>query len=285
MKNDISLLNKTKYVVNDKITVHIPYIKEIRGESFFENGTDTDEADYYSLINLFAVTSTDLMLELDEKGIDFTTVSDYTTFLMMLGSTPKELLRAKSHLLFENINLADFEISIDQENVQPVLYDSEHDICIDELTYMQLSIIFCTINMMHKNVRKMGNETMRKYALEREERHRKNRRKSKGYVSRLDKNIIALVNDCNFKYDFKTVNDLTIYDFNVSLQQLTKKYQVKNMNMGMYMGTVSLKGMSDEAKAKMLNWLDYEPYIQSSRQHKDDIKTKTNYLAEKESTQ
>lgn len=285
MKNDISLLDRTKYVVNDKITVHIPTIREIRGKSFFENGTSTDEIDYNSLINLFSVTSTDLMVELDKKGIDFTTVSDFTTFLMMFGNTPKELLRNKSPLLFDNINLADFAISIDPQTNQPVLYDVKHDICIDELIYMQLSTIFCVMNSMRKNTRKMGNDTMRKYAIEREKQHRKNKRRSNVYSSKLDKLIIALVNDCNFKYDFTTVNDLTIYNFYVSMQQISKHYQVQNTNMGIYMGTVSLKGMSDEARAKMLNWLDYEPYVQSQRQQQNDIETKTTYKAEKESRQ
>lgn len=283
---DISLLNKRKFVINDKITIHIPTIREIRGDSYLD-GINTDEADYYSLINLFSVTSTDIMLELHKQGIDFTQVSDYTTFLMMFSNIPDTVMQSKSHLLFENINFADFTISINPENQEPVLYDATHDIVIDEMLYMRMSTVFCTINRLKKNKRKMGNETMKQYAIEREEQHRKHRKKKpSGYESRLDKYIIALVNDCNFKYNFDTVNDLTIYDFNVSMQQIIKKYQVKNTNMGMYMGTISLKGMSDEAKQRMLDWLDYESYTPSKKALPDNnMQVKTNYSAKKKSEQ
>ena len=102
--SDVSLLDKHKFVVNNQITVHIPTIKEIRGDSPILFGTDKDEADFYSLVNLFSATSSDIMVELDEMGIDFTTWSDFTTFLMLFGGTSKDVMREKSHLLFENIN-------------------------------------------------------------------------------------------------------------------------------------------------------------------------------------
>lgn len=102
----------------------------------------------------------------------------------------------------------------------------------------------------------MGNETMKKYALEREEAHRKNRQaKRRPYSSRYDKQIIALVNNANFKYDFETVNDLTVYDFAVSVRQIAKKDQADHLYTGMYMGTVKLNANERSTK---LNWLDYE---------------------------
>ena len=62
--SDVSLLNKTKFVVNDQITVHIPTLREIEGESPDLLGTDKDEADVYSIVNLFSATSSDIMVEL-----------------------------------------------------------------------------------------------------------------------------------------------------------------------------------------------------------------------------
>ena len=148
--SDVSLLNKRKFVVNNQITVHIPTIKEIRGDSPILLGTDQDEMDFYSLINLFSATSSDIMIELDKIGIDFTTWSDFQTFLMLFSSTSKDVMREKSCLLFENINLADFEISINKVNELPILYDAVHDIIIDEFIYMQLSTIFCTMHSIQK---------------------------------------------------------------------------------------------------------------------------------------
>lgn len=62
-----------------------------------------------------------------------------------------------------------------------------------------------------------------------------------------------MVNNCNFKYNYDTVNDLTVYDFMVSVKQIVKKYQVDNLNTGLYMGTIDRKKIGDK-----LNWLDYE---------------------------
>lgn len=256
MKGDVSLLNKRSFVVNDKITVHIPTIREIRGNTAQIVSTESDEAKYFNLVNMFSATPCDIMLELHKQGIDFTKWTDYKTFLMMFQGVDRETLREKSFLLFENINLADFELSVNMENQLPILYDQQHDIVIDEMIYLRLSSIICGINSIQKNHRKMGNETMKNYAIEREEAHRRNRRnKNQPYSSRYDKQIIALVNNANFKYDFETVNDLTVYDFAVSVKQITKKYQVDNLYTGMYMGTVKL---SASERSDKLNWLDYE---------------------------
>ena len=84
--SDVSLLDKHKFVVNNQITVHIPTIKEIRGDSPILFGTDKDEADFYSLVNLFSATSSDIMVELDEMGIDFTTWSDFTQKIFELSN-------------------------------------------------------------------------------------------------------------------------------------------------------------------------------------------------------
>ena len=253
---DISLLNKHSFIVNDKITVHIPTLREIRGNTAQIVTADSDEAKYFSLVNMFSATPCDIMLELDRQGIDFTKWTDYKTFLMMFQGISQETLKEKSFLLFDNINLADFQVSINMENRLPILYDQQHDIIIDEMLYMQISAIICGINFIEKNHRKMGNETMKKYALEREEAHRKNRQaKRRPYSSRYDKQIIALVNNANFKYDFETVNDLTVYDFAVSVRQIAKKDQADHLYTGMYMGTVKLNANERSTK---LNWLDYE---------------------------
>lgn len=256
MQDSISLLNKRSFVVNDKITVHIPTLREIRGGTAQLVTADSDEAKYFALVNVFSATPCDIMLELNKLGIDFTKWTDYKTFLMMFQGMDREMLREKSFLLFENINLADFEVSVNTTNQLPVLYDRQHDIVIDEMLYMQISAIICGMNFIEKNHRKMGNETMKNYALEREEAHRRNRKaRNHPYSSRYDKQIIALVNSAGFKYNFETVNDLTIYDFSVSVRQITKRDQVDHLYTGLYMGTVKLNANERSSK---LNWLDYE---------------------------
>lgn len=250
-----TLVNKRKLYVNDKITVHIPTLKEIQGDSVVSNGNDEDENKYWELVNLFVATSTDMMVQLDDAGKDFTTVTDYSIFLSLFNSTDKSLLREKSWLLFDNINLADFEVSINRGNNQIVLYDPTHEVVIDELLYMRLSTIFCTINNIKKNHRKMGNETARKYVIERERLKQKRRRSRHNdqIGSRFDKQIIALVNNQNFKYNYETVKELTVYNFLMSFKQIAHKYNVDNLNIGVFTGNIKFGDVKNK-----LDWTEFD---------------------------
>lgn len=253
-----SLLNKTKFAVNSKISVHIPTIREIRGKSFYENGTDDDEKAYYSLINLFVATPSSMMVELDKAGIDFTKISEYDLFfllfkVMIAENRNTEILNKVMPLLFDNISLINFKPEINTQNGQNILYDNITDTVIDELIYMQLSTIFCTMHFMKKLRRKPANETAKRYIIERTEKKEKALLKSSD-SSVLENTIIAMVNNRDFKYNFETVQDLTIYDFNVSAKQIIKKCQVDNLTMGAYFGTVDIEKIDDEK----LNWLSWK---------------------------
>ena len=158
-------------------------------------------------------------------------------------------------LLFENINLSTFEIKENEKKTALILADTQSNCVIDELVYLRLSTIFCTVNNLTKNHRKMGNQMMKEYAIERAKAHRKNAKRLKQEaISHFDKQIIAMVNNHDFKYDFETINNLTIYDFNVSLKQLTKNKSVDNLYRGIYAGTIKYTAEYNDK----LNWLDYE---------------------------
>ena len=237
-------------MTND-ITVHIPTLREIRGD----DDEYSKQTDYWGVVNMFAATACDIMIELDEQGIDFTKWSDFNTFLMMFNGINKEVLHNISPLLFENVDLSTYEIQENEKKTALFLKDTQSEATIDELIYLRLSTIFCTINNLKKNHRKMGNETMKKYALERARAHRQNAKRLKQEsVSYFDKQIIAMVNNRDFKYNFETINNLTIYDFNVSLKQLTKNKSVDNLYRGIYAGTIKYTAEYNDK----LNWLDYE---------------------------
>lgn len=210
---------------------------------------------YLMLLNMFLATSCDIMVELDEQGIDFTKWSDYNTFLTLFQSANNETLRKFSYLLIKDHNLADFMIIPAPDGKNLLLVNPDGTV-INEMVYMQMSSVFSAISGIKKNRRKMGNETMKQYAIERTKAHRKNqaRRIKSSIEMTFDKEIIALVNNANFKYDFTTVNNLTIYDFNVSQKQIIKKYHVDNTYRGIYAGTIKIESKDNNK----LNWLDYE---------------------------
>ena len=95
-----------------------------------------------------------------------------------------------------------------------------------------------------------GNEEAKKYLLERA-RVKRNRNKNRKEVSNLESLIIALVNTEQFKYDYDGVQNLTIYQFNESVQQIIWKIDYEHRMHGVYAGTINAKEMNQDE----FNWL------------------------------
>ena len=58
--------------------------------------------------------------------------------------------------------------------------------------------------------------------------------------SEFDRMILLLVNDTNFKYDFESVKNLTIYDFLSSFKQIQKSTYIDKIMIGGYSGGIDL---------------------------------------------
>lgn len=247
-----SFLNKTQIVLDDKISVKIPTLREIKG-SDMDTGLNVDEDNYYSILNLFLTTPVNCIASLEQLGIDFTEISDYKLFLILYNVSDKEVIRKVSPLMFKNFNFADFEICQKQDCNEITLYNQKDDVEINEYKYKWLSNVFCTMHLYTKD-RKInpGNNITKKYIIERA--ITKSKWKKNKSSSNIDNLILAMVNNCNFKYNFETVYDLTVYDFNASVRQILKKYQVDNLYHGIYSGCVD----SSKLKKDSLDWLSFE---------------------------
>ena len=58
------------YEINDKISVHVPTVNEI---------FDFGDQKYYSIVQTLIATPFDLMVELDDIGIDYESITNYWT--------------------------------------------------------------------------------------------------------------------------------------------------------------------------------------------------------------
>lgn len=251
---DFSLLNKKEYKLDDKISVIIPTLKEIRGKGLID-GSDDDENDYYNILNLFFITPSSCIPMLEKLKIDFTTISDFELFLLMYNAIDKNIIKRKSKLLFKGFNFADFKISKNNETGKVVLYNSIDDVEINETKYKWLSTIFCTIHLYTKpRPINPANQTAKDWIIERAMVKEKFNRKKKQIGSRFDNLILALVNNSNFKYNFETVYDLTVYNFYASAKQIIKKYQVDNLYHGIYSGCIDSSKINNDS----LNWLSFD---------------------------
>ena len=107
------------------------------------------------------------------------------------------------------------------------------------------------INLFEKVKSKPGNESARKYLLEKERKKQK-RNAKKPRFPYLEKMVIALVNTSEFPYNYETCMDLSIYKFNQSLQQIQRKIAFDNTMVGVYAGTVDTSKMTDK---DALSWI------------------------------
>lgn len=234
-----SLLNKKTIDIVSGLTIRIPTVGEV-----------LDHEDIYSnIVSLTTAVPYQYMVLLDDMGIDFTTITDYDLFLMLFPVYQKENLS----ILFGDLDLSDFYRTKNPQNDTWILYSPQNDLIIDELVYHLLSNAILAINQTEKIHRKMGNEKAKEWAIKkaRQKLERRARRRQKE-ESQFEKLIVAMVNRSDFKYDYDTVMNLSIYRFYKSVKQIQQNIAFENTMTGVYSGTIDTSKMTDKSS---LSWI------------------------------
>ena len=104
-----NLLYKRSYAINDSIKIVIPTVGEV---------IDCEE-DYYNIVSVLTAMPIDMMVQLDDAGVDFTSITDYDLFLLMFPGIRKQ----DTKLIFGDLDLTKFKHTISEENVNIVLRD------------------------------------------------------------------------------------------------------------------------------------------------------------------
>lgn len=231
----INLLYKNEYKITDKISIVIPTVGEVVD----------NEDDYYSMVASLTSMPIDMMVQLDDIGIDFTQITEYDLFLIMFHG----LQMMDTRLIFGDLDITKFQRAINDNTNDTVMIDTENDIVIDRAVHHKIAETLRSIHHLEKNKRMPANEDARVYMLERARIKAKRRKRKK--MSELEDLIIALVNTEQFKYNFDETRDLTIYQFNESVRQVVSKIEYEHRMNGVYAGTISAKELSQDD----LNWL------------------------------
>lgn len=237
MENRKSLLNLSSIDIPDtKLSIRIPTVGEIL----------EDEFTYYSIVSSLTASPFQYMVQLDDMGIDFTKVSDYELFKMLF------LIYTKSDLsiIFGDLDVSDFD-AYKGKNNDTFIYSPSNNIEINEKVYNDLVDTIRKINLLEKVKYKPGNESARKYLLEKERKKQKRNAKKK-QEPYLEKLVIALVNTSEFPYDYDSCMDLSIYRFNQSFKQIQHKIAFDNTMVGVYAGTVDTSKLSNK---DILSWV------------------------------
>lgn len=262
-----SLLRATKIQITPDIFIRIPTVGEILD----------DETLYNNITYILSSTPFQQMVQLDDMGIDYTEITEWDLFAQNIQIYSYTLLKYKEKLnelnendneylilkdaydsliksfqfVFGDLQIEGFDLYHDSTIDEDILYNKETNVRIDRLTYIEIANTIRKINGYEYVKSKPGNETAKKYLIEKE-RKRLKRAAKKPYESSLEKMVIALVNTSEFPYNYETCMDLSIYKFNQSFKQIQHKITFDNTMIGVYAGTVSTKDMHDKS---VLSWI------------------------------
>lgn len=235
------LLYADRYNINDKIYVKVPTVGEVLD----------NEDKYFEIVYTIVATPYDLMVQLDDNGIDFTKISSFELFCLLFGHL-KEL---DTSLVFGDLDLSKFNVAMNTQNGNYVLRDEENDITIDRAIHGQICACLRKLLNIPKTEKLPGNEEGRIYMLEKARKKAK-RKKKKQADSQIEDLIVALVNTAEFPYDYMSVKDISIYQFYSSLKQITHKVKFDKTMIGVYAGTVSFDKLNMDERSWILTNTD-----------------------------
>lgn len=231
-----NLLYKKDLAINDYIRVRIPSVGEILER----------EDDYYGLVSMFTAMPIDMMVQLDDIGIDFSSINEYDLFVLLFGIIKER----DTSLILGNLDLKTFDPAIDKKNGNIVFVSKETEAKIDRAIHGRIADILRKVNHIDKNIRQPANGDAKEYMIRRA-REKMRRQKNRVNSSYLESLIIAMVNTEQFRYGFEEVRALSIYQFNESVRQIIQKIDYDNIMHGIYAGTVDVKNINQSD----LNWI------------------------------
>lgn len=232
------LLYADRFDINDKISIHIPTVGEVLDH----------EDQYYEVVYSIIATPYDLMVQLDDNGIDFTKINAFELFCLLFG----QIREMDTSLVFGDLDLKKFSVAVNNQNGEYVLRDEEDDITIDRAIHGQICACLRKILNIPKTEKQPGNEEGRIYMLEKARKKAKRKQRKKQSDSQIEDLIIALVNSAEFPYDYASVRDISIYQFYASLKQIVHKVKFDKTMIGVYAGTVSIDKLGTDERSWIL---------------------------------
>lgn len=240
----MGLLYERSFSITDDVILNIPTVGDVIDH----------QDDYYRTLSAFISTPTDLMVQLADMGIDFTTINKYQLFAMLFRGVLEDYQGGNTaglDLLFTGYDFNNLFAAIDMQTEKLMFVDRDKRIIIDERIYRQTRSALCYINDIEKKDKVPGNEAAKQYMLERARVKQERARRKSRIGTDFEDCIVALVNTKDFKYDFDSVKNLSLYQFNRSLQQIMKRINYDQIMSGYYAGTLDIKKVDQ----KELNWL------------------------------
>lgn len=232
LTDKISLIGRRILKINDKITIRIPTLNQLRDNAIHEETIDNNL--FWQEINLFIQTPSDNISELDSIGIDFEQISEYLFFLLMF-QTMRETRKGKESVLFIGLDFWNLEVS----GTDVLTLNDKDGVVIDENMFNKLSSIIAYMTCREKTKpKKFGNTYAKKKRIEQDykkkAKHSNNEDDNKS--DPFDGMILRLVCNANFPYDFQTIGNVSLFEFIYSIKQIDKDMAINDLMTSRFYG-------------------------------------------------
>ena len=209
----LSLYCGDSYRIDDNIVIRHPSVNEIR---------EYGEQNYYNMVYTLCAVGADLKWQLDDAGVDYTTVDDFDLFSQYLCRIfPKE----RTSILLGDLDLRRFIIRHKKDLDENVLIDPITGIEITRYTYRQIIGAIRALHGLKRNNEIPGNEATKKILIE-DAREAAEAAQGKEYKSMLLPLVSTLT--ATRGGDYKAVLEMPIYTFTDCVKRTTK---IKNADL------------------------------------------------------
>ena len=236
MIDKLLLLCGEPITVCEGITLYQPTLREIK---------DYGEGKFFSTFWSLCSAPWDIPSMLDDMDINFMEISEWELFRSIaLGLSVEQTKPVFGGLDFSKMKAMDRE----RDGVHDiVLYDVDSKLVIGEDEYkIFIAYVRDMIGFEHSG-KKAGDEYTRKLLIYDDRKTRK-RNAKKPYESALFNGIISMVNTEECKYDYKTIFDLTLYQYTKSFTQIQGKKSACALMQG------SMSGFCDTSKIPKIDF-------------------------------
>ena len=210
------------YVVNDYVTITLPKIGEL---------VKYGERQYYSMLSTITAIPSDMESQLWDTGIDWTQITDFQLFMMLVSTLPKD----KTYILFGDLDFQAMRPFENKQNDTVVLYNPDTGAVIDELAYGKISSYLCSAHNITKKVEKAANEFTKKFMID-EDRQKLAYNAKQPYKSFLRPLISAV--KCRQGYTLDYVKNMGIVEFFDDLSSLQIIVNADALLQGSYSGMI-----------------------------------------------
>ena len=198
------------------------------------------EKRFYGTLNAFTTNTTAFRLQLWEQGIDWNNISDFELFIMLIGTTDKEIYQTfLPDIDFSNFGLYQKQLP-DSEDKIKVLYDADNKIEITEQVYFHMSQYLRTVFNIFPEEKITSDAIMKRWFIQKDKNELRNKEFKKKKGEEEDSSLLPLIPACckhpGFKYKSSELNELGVYQFYDSVKRPQVYESTTALQKGMYSG-------------------------------------------------